>query len=102
MRTYVDPLGQRTGVAFTDPDLLREVLGEDVAFVELGVRAYRALLAASGTGEVCIDPRMSAARPTLPDRSAEVVAAPAPAALPPVGKPGGPGTFALHLEGFAA
>ena len=64
LRMFVDPLGVRTGVAFSSPGLLRNVLGEDQAHVEMGVNALQALLHAAGTQALRIDPRLVAAPPS--------------------------------------
>ena len=90
LRTYSDPLGRRTGVGFTDVDSLRDVLGGSVEFVELGVTAWRTLLAASGTDLWCIDPRLSAAIPARPGT------------VPTADPSRGSRTSGSRLEGFAA
>ncbi|WP_432544391.1 SAV_915 family protein [Kineococcus sp. SYSU DK002] len=91
LRTFLDPLGVRTGVAFSSPALLRAVLGEDQAHVELGVGAVRALLRAAGTQDLRIDPRLVAAPPA--DRGPSA-ATPAPVPAVPRAR--------LRVEGFAA
>lgn len=87
LRTFVDPLGNRTGVAFTSPDTLHAVLGDAQAYREMGPNALRALLVAAGTQELRIDPRLVAAPPA--DRGPEAVVASVPRAR-------------LRVEGFAA
>jgi len=88
LRPFVDPLGVRTGVAFTSPELLRSVLGDTQQFLEIGENALRSMLRAAGTHTVRIDPRLTA-QPA--DRPA---APPTPQATTP--------RRHLRLEGFAA
>ncbi|NYD22327.1 SAV_915 family protein [Kineococcus aurantiacus] len=63
LRTFTDPLGHRTGVAFTSREALRAVLGDGHPHLEIGRRALRALLRAAGVEELRVDPRLVAAPP---------------------------------------
>ncbi|WP_055600404.1 SAV_915 family protein [Streptomyces aureus] len=63
MRLFRTPVGGRAAVAFTDPGLLRAVLGADQPWILLSEPALRALAEPLDVRELRIDPVLTAPRP---------------------------------------
>ncbi|MEU7603928.1 SAV_915 family protein [Streptomyces sp. NPDC041003] len=60
LRMFRTPLGERTAVGFTRPDLLAATLGAGQPWIRLSESALRALAAPLGTYLLTIDPTLSA------------------------------------------
>ncbi|WP_327418060.1 SAV_915 family protein [Streptomyces sp. NBC_01233] len=60
LRMFRTPLGRRTAVGFTRPDLLAATLGAGQPWIRLSESALRALAAPLGTYLLTIDPALSA------------------------------------------
>ncbi|MGW1767709.1 SAV_915 family protein [Streptomyces sp. NPDC002073] len=67
------PLGDRTAVGFTHPDLLATTLDAEQPWIRLSESALRALAAPLGAGRLTIDPTFTAPAVTpVPARTADV------------------------------
>ncbi|MEV7676096.1 SAV_915 family protein [Streptomyces sp. NPDC088752] len=60
LRMFRTPLGERTAVGFTRPDLLATVLGAEQPWIRLSAPALRALASALGTCRLTVDPTFTA------------------------------------------
>ncbi|MFJ3880403.1 SAV_915 family protein [Streptomyces sp. NPDC090077] len=75
VRMFRTPLGARTAVGFTGPDLLAATLGAEQPWIRLSASALRALAEPLGVGLLTVDP---------------VLTAPAVTGSGPAGAPGSP------------
>ncbi|MBT2545223.1 hypothetical protein J7E99_32095 [Streptomyces sp. ISL-44] len=73
LRMFRTPLGDRTAVGFTRPDLLAATLGAEQPWIRLSESALRALASPLGVCLVTIDPALSAPAVTpVPARTTDV------------------------------
>ncbi|MEU4353116.1 SAV_915 family protein [Streptomyces virginiae] len=73
LRLFRTPLGERTAVGFTRPDLLAAALGAGHPWIRLSESALRAFAAPLGRGPLTIDPTFTAPAVTpVPARTADV------------------------------
>ncbi|MER5929058.1 SAV_915 family protein [Streptomyces sp. NPDC002054] len=73
LRMFRTPLGERTAVGFTEPELLGTTLGADQRWIRLSAPALRTMAEALGVGRLTIDPTFSAPAVTpVPALPAEV------------------------------
>jgi len=66
IRTYRLPDGRRTGVAFTDPTLLRTAMGSEQQWIAMALPAFHALLAPLGVHTVQVDADRIGSHPGQP------------------------------------
>ncbi|WP_411073034.1 SAV_915 family protein [Streptomyces sp. cmx-4-25] len=75
LRMFRTPLGERTAVGFTRPDLLTSVLGPEQPWIRLSEPALRALASPLGAYRLTIDPTLTASPVTrLPADTAGIAA----------------------------
>ncbi|MET9693428.1 MULTISPECIES: SAV_915 family protein [unclassified Streptomyces] len=73
LRMFRTPLGDRTAVGFTRPDLLAATLGAEQPWIRLSESALRALASPLGACPLTIDPTFTAPAVTpVPARTADV------------------------------
>lgn len=73
LRMFRTPLGDRTAVGFTRPDLLTATLGAEQPWIRLSESALRALASPLGACPLTIDPVFTAPAVTpVPARTVEV------------------------------
>lgn len=73
LRMFRTPLGDRTAVGFTRPDLLAATLGAEQPWIRLSESVLRALASPLGACPLTIDPTFTAPAVTpVPARTAEV------------------------------
>ncbi len=72
LRLFRTPLGDRTAVGFTRPDLLATTLGAEQPWIRLSESALRAVASPLGACPLTIDPTLTApVVTTVPARTAE-------------------------------
>ncbi|GLX22828.1 MULTISPECIES: SAV_915 family protein [Streptomyces] len=80
VRMFRTPLGARTAVGFTGPELLAATLGAEQPWIRLSGPALRALAEPLGVGLLTVDPTLTAPAVAAPVTDGSPGARPAPAA----------------------
>ncbi|MGE7388638.1 SAV_915 family protein [Streptomyces sp. NPDC004126] len=80
VRMFRTPLGARTAVGFTGPELLAATLGADQPWIRLSGPALKALAEPLGVGLLTVDPALTAPAVSGPAPDASPGARTAPAA----------------------